>query len=162
MTRCRPGLRRWLHAPSLAYSRTELDRNLVPRPPRLRLTDCNQETRPQGPGLASCLLWAYPPPSTSSCLDNNSWSSAPAGYHLDLLLPRVSKWNGIRPGTPQHGRHRAARDSQQGMSRTRGACRLPQRPLTLFFLAQSYIVRWVKVDEGHTISWSLQPHKKSM
>ena len=27
---------------------------------------------------------------------------------------------------------------------------------------QSYIVRWVKVDEGHTISWSVQPHKKSM
>ncbi|KAB5554773.1 Oxysterol-binding protein-domain-containing protein [Coniochaeta sp. 2T2.1] len=28
--------------------------------------------------------------------------------------------------------------------------------------SQSYIVRWVKVDEGHTISWSLQPHKKSI
>lgn len=27
---------------------------------------------------------------------------------------------------------------------------------------QSYFVRWVKVDEGHTISWSIQPHKKSM
>lgn len=29
-------------------------------------------------------------------------------------------------------------------------------------MTQSYIVRWVKVDEGHTISWSVQPHKKSM
>ncbi len=29
-------------------------------------------------------------------------------------------------------------------------------------LAQSYIVRWVKVEAGHTISWSVQPHKKSM
>ncbi|OLN85907.1 Oxysterol-binding protein-like protein [Colletotrichum chlorophyti] len=28
--------------------------------------------------------------------------------------------------------------------------------------SKSYIVRWVKVDEGHTISWSVQPHKKSM
>ncbi|KAK6219448.1 hypothetical protein LQW54_002180 [Pestalotiopsis sp. IQ-011] len=28
--------------------------------------------------------------------------------------------------------------------------------------SKSYIVRWVKVDEGHTISWSLQPHKKSI
>ncbi|PBP18594.1 oxysterol-binding protein [Diplocarpon rosae] len=27
---------------------------------------------------------------------------------------------------------------------------------------KSYIVRWVKVDEGHTISWSVQPHKKSI
>lgn len=27
---------------------------------------------------------------------------------------------------------------------------------------QAYIVRWVKVEEGHTISWSVQPHKKSM
>ncbi|KAI0134101.1 Oxysterol-binding protein-domain-containing protein [Xylariales sp. AK1849] len=27
---------------------------------------------------------------------------------------------------------------------------------------KSYIVRWVKVDDGHTISWSLQPHKKSV
>ncbi|KAK6076782.1 oxysterol binding protein [Seiridium cupressi] len=28
--------------------------------------------------------------------------------------------------------------------------------------SKSYIVRWVKVEEGHTISWSLQPHKKSI
>ncbi|KAK1976932.1 oxysterol-binding protein [Colletotrichum cereale] len=28
--------------------------------------------------------------------------------------------------------------------------------------SKSYIVRWVRVDEGHTISWSVQPHKKSM
>ncbi|EFX02771.1 oxysterol-binding protein 1 [Grosmannia clavigera kw1407] len=28
--------------------------------------------------------------------------------------------------------------------------------------SKSYIVRWAKVDEGHTISWSVQPHKKSM
>ncbi|KAK5661293.1 hypothetical protein OQA88_11188 [Cercophora sp. LCS_1] len=28
--------------------------------------------------------------------------------------------------------------------------------------SRSYIVRWVKVDEGHTISWSVQPHKKSI
>ncbi|KAI0893461.1 Oxysterol-binding protein-domain-containing protein [Annulohypoxylon nitens] len=28
--------------------------------------------------------------------------------------------------------------------------------------SKSYIVRWVKVDEGQTISWSLQPHKKSI
>ncbi|ROV96429.1 hypothetical protein VSDG_05488 [Cytospora chrysosperma] len=28
--------------------------------------------------------------------------------------------------------------------------------------SKSYIVRWVKVNEGHTISWSLQPHKKSI
>jgi hypothetical protein len=27
---------------------------------------------------------------------------------------------------------------------------------------QSYIVRWVKIEEGHTISWNVQPHKKSM
>lgn len=27
---------------------------------------------------------------------------------------------------------------------------------------QSYIVRWVKVEEGNTLSWSVQPHKKSM
>ncbi|ROT41356.1 oxysterol-binding protein [Sodiomyces alkalinus F11] len=27
---------------------------------------------------------------------------------------------------------------------------------------KSYIVRWVKVSEGHTISWSVQPHKKSL
>lgn len=27
---------------------------------------------------------------------------------------------------------------------------------------QSYVVRWVKVDEGNTLSWSVQPHKKSM
>ncbi|KAF4119436.1 oxysterol-binding protein-related protein 3/6/7, partial [Geosmithia morbida] len=26
----------------------------------------------------------------------------------------------------------------------------------------SYIVRWVHADEGHTLSWSLQPHKKSL
>ncbi|KAF4631225.1 hypothetical protein G7Y89_g6908 [Cudoniella acicularis] len=26
----------------------------------------------------------------------------------------------------------------------------------------SYLVRWVKVEEGHTISWSIQPHKKSI
>ncbi|KAH8685669.1 oxysterol-binding protein [Tricladium varicosporioides] len=28
--------------------------------------------------------------------------------------------------------------------------------------SKSYIVRWVKVEEGHTISWSIQPHKKSI
>jgi len=28
--------------------------------------------------------------------------------------------------------------------------------------SKSYIIRWVKVDEGHTISWSIQPHKKSI
>ncbi|KAK7746421.1 Oxysterol-binding protein 3 [Cytospora paraplurivora] len=28
--------------------------------------------------------------------------------------------------------------------------------------SKSYIVRWVNVNEGHTISWSLQPHKKSI
>ncbi|KAI1098512.1 Oxysterol-binding protein-domain-containing protein [Jackrogersella minutella] len=28
--------------------------------------------------------------------------------------------------------------------------------------SKSYIVRWVKVAEGQTISWSLQPHKKSI
>ncbi|OTA70495.1 hypothetical protein K449DRAFT_342327 [Hypoxylon sp. EC38] len=28
--------------------------------------------------------------------------------------------------------------------------------------SKSYIVRWVKVDEGETISWSVQPHKKSI
>lgn len=28
--------------------------------------------------------------------------------------------------------------------------------------SKSYIVRWVKVDEGNTLSWSVQPHKKSI
>lgn len=28
--------------------------------------------------------------------------------------------------------------------------------------AQSYIVRWIYVGDGHSISWSLQPHKKSL
>lgn len=28
--------------------------------------------------------------------------------------------------------------------------------------SKSYIVRWVKVDDDHTISWSVQPHKKSV
>ncbi|ELR03150.1 hypothetical protein VC83_08459 [Pseudogymnoascus destructans] len=28
--------------------------------------------------------------------------------------------------------------------------------------SKSYIVRWVKVEEGHTISWSVQPHRKSI
>ncbi|KAK0728680.1 Oxysterol-binding protein-domain-containing protein [Lasiosphaeria miniovina] len=28
--------------------------------------------------------------------------------------------------------------------------------------SKSYIVRWVKVEAGHTISWSVQPHKKSV
>ncbi|KAJ9156690.1 Oxysterol-binding protein [Pleurostoma richardsiae] len=28
--------------------------------------------------------------------------------------------------------------------------------------SKSYIVRWVKVEEGHSISWSVQPHKKSI
>ncbi|KAK4131182.1 putative oxysterol binding protein [Trichocladium antarcticum] len=28
--------------------------------------------------------------------------------------------------------------------------------------SKAYIVRWVKVDVGHTISWSVQPHKKSI
>ncbi|KAB8300943.1 hypothetical protein EYC80_002868 [Monilinia laxa] len=28
--------------------------------------------------------------------------------------------------------------------------------------SKSYIVRWVKVEERHTISWSVQPHKKSI
>ncbi|KAL5600942.1 hypothetical protein BROUX41_005776 [Berkeleyomyces rouxiae] len=28
--------------------------------------------------------------------------------------------------------------------------------------SRSYIVRWVRVGEGHTISWSVQPHKKSI
>ena len=27
---------------------------------------------------------------------------------------------------------------------------------------KSYLVRWVRVSEGHTISWSLQPQKKSI
>lgn len=27
---------------------------------------------------------------------------------------------------------------------------------------QSYLVRWVNVSAGHTISWSIQPHKKSI
>jgi hypothetical protein len=27
---------------------------------------------------------------------------------------------------------------------------------------QSYIVRWVHVNEGHSIGWSVQPHKKSI
>ena len=29
-------------------------------------------------------------------------------------------------------------------------------------MSQSYIVRWVNVAPGHTISWSLQPNKKSL
>ncbi|KAG9250461.1 putative oxysterol binding protein [Emericellopsis atlantica] len=28
--------------------------------------------------------------------------------------------------------------------------------------SRSYIVRWVQVDEGNTVSWSVQPHKKSI
>ncbi|KAJ2899511.1 oxysterol-binding protein [Zalerion maritima] len=28
--------------------------------------------------------------------------------------------------------------------------------------SKSYILRWVQVEEGQTISWSLQPHKKSL
>ncbi|EJT80428.1 hypothetical protein GGTG_00427 [Gaeumannomyces tritici R3-111a-1] len=28
--------------------------------------------------------------------------------------------------------------------------------------SKSYIVRWVKVDDGFTVSWSVQPHKKSI
>ncbi|KAJ2984829.1 hypothetical protein NUW58_g5855 [Xylaria curta] len=28
--------------------------------------------------------------------------------------------------------------------------------------SKSYIVRWVKVEEGHTLSWSIQPDKKSI
>ncbi|RDW91317.1 putative oxysterol-binding protein 1 [Coleophoma crateriformis] len=28
--------------------------------------------------------------------------------------------------------------------------------------SKSYIVRWVKVEEGHTISWSIQPHERSI
>ncbi|KAK0387272.1 hypothetical protein NLU13_5585 [Sarocladium strictum] len=28
--------------------------------------------------------------------------------------------------------------------------------------SKSYIVRWVQVDEGDTLSWSVQPHKKSI
>ncbi|CAG8949878.1 hypothetical protein HYFRA_00004206 [Hymenoscyphus fraxineus] len=28
--------------------------------------------------------------------------------------------------------------------------------------SKSYIVRWVKVEDAHTISWSVQPHKKSI
>ncbi|KAH7325925.1 putative oxysterol binding protein [Stachybotrys elegans] len=28
--------------------------------------------------------------------------------------------------------------------------------------SKSYVVRWVKVDEGNTLSWSVQPHKKSI
>ncbi|KAI1850600.1 hypothetical protein JX266_003882 [Neoarthrinium moseri] len=28
--------------------------------------------------------------------------------------------------------------------------------------SKSYIVRWVKVEDGHSISWSVQPHKKSI
>ncbi|RDA85822.1 hypothetical protein CP532_5769 [Ophiocordyceps camponoti-leonardi (nom. inval.)] len=28
--------------------------------------------------------------------------------------------------------------------------------------ARSYVVRWLKVDQGHTLSWSVQPHKKSI
>ncbi|TQS38171.1 hypothetical protein Golomagni_01330 [Golovinomyces magnicellulatus] len=28
--------------------------------------------------------------------------------------------------------------------------------------SKSYIVRWIKVEEGHSISWSIQPHKKSI
>ncbi|KAI8624486.1 Oxysterol-binding protein-domain-containing protein [Xylariaceae sp. FL1651] len=28
--------------------------------------------------------------------------------------------------------------------------------------SKSYIVRWVKVDEGHTLSWSVQPDRKSI
>ncbi|CAI4212238.1 unnamed protein product [Parascedosporium putredinis] len=28
--------------------------------------------------------------------------------------------------------------------------------------SKSYIVRWVKVDQGFSISWNLQPHKKSL
>ncbi|KAI0408816.1 Oxysterol-binding protein-domain-containing protein [Xylaria palmicola] len=28
--------------------------------------------------------------------------------------------------------------------------------------SKSYIVRWVKVEEGHTLSWSVQPDKKSI
>ncbi|KAL3424597.1 oxysterol-binding protein [Phlyctema vagabunda] len=28
--------------------------------------------------------------------------------------------------------------------------------------SKSYIVRWVRVEEGHTISWSVQPHEKSI
>ncbi|KAI0206089.1 Oxysterol-binding protein-domain-containing protein [Astrocystis sublimbata] len=28
--------------------------------------------------------------------------------------------------------------------------------------SKSYVVRWVKVEEGHTLSWSIQPDKKSI
>ncbi|CZR60348.1 probable oxysterol-binding protein 1 [Phialocephala subalpina] len=28
--------------------------------------------------------------------------------------------------------------------------------------SKSYIVRWVRIEEGNTISWSVQPHKKSI
>ncbi|KAI0999027.1 hypothetical protein K3495_g9168 [Podosphaera aphanis] len=28
--------------------------------------------------------------------------------------------------------------------------------------SKSYIVRWIMIEQGHTISWSIQPHKKSI
>ncbi|POS85782.1 hypothetical protein EPUL_001897 [Erysiphe pulchra] len=28
--------------------------------------------------------------------------------------------------------------------------------------SKSYIVRWIRVDDGHSISWSIKPHKKSI
>ena len=48
------------------------------------------------------------------------------------------------------------------MARVDGTARHRLPTVLTIIPSQSYIVRWVRVDDGHTISWSVQPHKKSM
>jgi hypothetical protein len=63
-------------------------------------------------------------------------------------------------GTPlQDGWHGAARDPQQG---ARTPLHLQLRGTNYYTRTQSYLVRWVNAAGGHTISWSIKPHKKSM
>ncbi|PSR90347.1 oxysterol-binding protein [Coniella lustricola] len=99
---------------------------------------------------------------------------SPSLVLLSLSLASVRcrrKTSTVTPARVEHhGRNRAARDPQQGASDTMRETAPESHTsvlkegtsLTMGAYTQSYIVRWVKVDDGHTISWSLQPHKKSI
>lgn len=122
---------------------------------------------PHAPARALGCLGASHPPSPSAkalaaCRHGrgqrlNTAPSTPSGHVTPSVTEHQRGWP-IR-----NGRHREARGSQQGMRTPR-----PGRALHATSCApadhglQSYIVRWVKVDQEQTLSWSVQPNKKSM
>lgn len=109
--------------------------------------------------------------SSSALLWSSPFASLRGGLQLRLDVPEPRKGEASRKLQPSqvdstttpadgcctrnHGGHGEYRGPQQGAKSPTAQC-------SQLTTSQSYLVRWVNVSAGHTISWSIQPHKKSL